>query len=234
MLSGIKNFFSGILYFLSPSHCQMCGRKVLNKRDNHSYFCRNCLEKADNIVDSNEIIHNMVDLLGDDNINITKVFALGKLKDDERFLNVIHSFKYYGKRKIGAELGDILGRKIAESGSKYDLIIPVPIHKAKKRERGFNQSDYIAAAIANQLSIKSYCDIVIRRQYTVSQTLLTAEKRLENMQNVFVVKDKDIIQGKDILLVDDVFTTGATLNSLALALLEAGVNSCDAATIIKS
>lgn len=176
----------------------------------------------------------MEELIGSDNLNITHAHVLLKLDENENYLQIIHSFKYSGKSNIGVELGKILGRKIRKSGEKYDYVIPVPIHTAKKRERGYNQSDYIAEAIAEELGIEALEKAVIRREYTVSQTTLSATERLENMKDVFLVKSPEIIQGKSLLIVDDVLTTGSTINSLAGVLIESGALSCDAASILKS
>ena len=110
--------------------------------------------------------------------------------------------------------------------------MPIPLHKTKFKERGYNQSEFIAKGINNILKKKERFDIVRRTKYTKSQALLSPEERKTNVKNVFEIDEVYKISDKIILLVDDVLTTGSTINNCALALLEKGAKRVDAATLL--
>lgn len=139
--------------------------------------------------------------------------------------DLIHALKYRGM----ATLGTYLGTKMADYAKdysafyEYSLVVPVPLHPVRKRERGYNQSAIIAQKLARDLG-KSYLDCVQRKRYTRSQTTLERKARLSNLSGAFRVKDKSAVKGKCVILVDDVFTTGSTLNEVSRALYEAGAD----------
>ena len=143
--------------------------------------------------------------------------------------------KYKGITKIGTEFGELLGKRIAKEGfADYDYVIPVPIHQSKKRERGYNQSEFIAKSVAKILNCNYNSQLLKRKKYTNSQTLLDTTERKKNIQNVFAsYNDKavELVNGKDILIVDDVLTTGSTINECARILINMGANSVDVATL---
>ena len=113
----------------------------------------------------------------------------------------------------------------------FDLIVPIPLHHLKKAERGYNQSFYIAKGVRKILNIKVSDRIVKRIKYTESQTTMNISEREENIYGAFKVKLKNSISGKNILLIDDVITTGATISECGKILLEAGANRIYAASI---
>jgi ComF family protein len=102
----------------------------------------------------------------------------------------------------------------------------------KERERGYNQSDYIAMGLSNILNIDWRNDIVKRELYTISQTLLESRQRKTNVENVFKIKKENQVANKTILLIDDVLTTGSTLNNCANTLLQAKAKRVDIATLL--
>ena len=130
-----------------------------------------------------------------------------------------------------------LGRTLADNIKSnrpdwnIDLIVPVPLHKLKKAERGYNQSFYIAKGIGKFLGITFSDRIVKRIKYTESQTTMTLNKREENISGAFRVRNKNAIKNKSILIVDDVITTGATISECGKILLEAGAEKIYAASI---
>jgi ComF family protein len=150
--------------------------------------------------------------------------------------SLIHNFKYNEFKKIGSFLGDFLGAVLSEKAflSNIDYIIPVPLHSVKNRERGFNQAGIIANRIAQTLDISLEEKVVVRRKYTKTQTKLPREERSRNVQNAFAVKNAEIITNKNVLIVDDVFTTGATMKSIADTLKANKVDKVYACTIIRA
>jgi ComF family protein len=113
----------------------------------------------------------------------------------------------------------------------YDFIIPIPIHLSKKRERGFNQSFIIASRIADEVGLVLNNNILYRHKYTVTQTILDKNERYKNMKDVFSTKNNEILQNKSVLLIDDVLTTGSTVNSAAEILIKNGASKVGVATI---
>ncbi len=136
---------------------------------------------------------------------------------------LIHQLKYKGKTKLGYKLGELYGRHLLQSPvfSTVDLIVPVPLHPKKKRLRGFNQSELIVHGLSDTMQKPWTSDILIRKEMTATQTQKNRMDRFENVRQAFHLVDQAAIRGKHILLVDDVLTTGATLEACALVLQEA-------------
>jgi ComF family protein len=137
--------------------------------------------------------------------------------------HLIHKLKYEERIEIGEKIGEVLGHKIKESPffPPIDIIIPVPLSREKKRKRGYNQCQYIAKGVQEVLETKLPHNLVIKTKDTPSQTGFTRIERVNNVAGVFHITNPDLIINKHILVVDDVVTTGATVESLCLCLLEA-------------
>ena len=138
------------------------------------------------------------------------------------YRKLIHSLKYKNDQESGVELGRLFGLKIAKQSEypQLDMIIPVPLHPKKKKKRGYNQSDCIAEGLSQSLQIPYYSDLLIRTVNTQTQTKKHKDERWENVKGVFDVQNPEQLQGKHVLLVDDVITTGATIEHCALSLIE--------------
>ena len=148
--------------------------------------------------------------------------------------DMIHLLKYKGKKKVGIKLGRLYGYKIKEEGSLFkdiDLIVPVPLHDKRKKERGYNQCDYFAQGLSEILQIPYLPDAVCRIRENISQTKRTRYDRWENVEGIFQLAQPGSVKGKHILLVDDVVTTGATIESCVSALLSGEEVRVSVATI---
>lgn len=139
-----------------------------------------------------------------------------------RTQNLIHHLKYKDQPQIGLLLGRAIGLRLLQSEvySGIDLLLPVPLHPRRERLRGYNQSDYIARGIAEALHIPVANNILFRNISTATQTSKSRYDRYTNLQEVFIVKQPAAILNKHVLLVDDVITTGATLEACAQAILQ--------------
>lgn len=136
--------------------------------------------------------------------------------------HMMHEFKYNGRRQIGNLLGNIAGEQLAKNEifNTVDYIIPVPLHRKRLKERGYNQSACFAEGLAEKLNAMVETGNLVRVKSTQTQTHKSRFARFENMQEVFIVKDAEKLKGKHVLLVDDVITTGSTLEACGSELLK--------------
>lgn len=135
---------------------------------------------------------------------------------------LIHACKYHDRKDIALQLGVLLGKILQEDGRfrEAEVAVPVPLFAAKEKQRGYNQSALLAEGIASVLHIPCAADALARTRYTDTQTHKSRPERWQNVSEVFHVKNTGRLADKHILLVDDVLTTGATLEACGTALLE--------------
>lgn len=138
--------------------------------------------------------------------------------------NLIHALKYQGQQQVGIFLGEAFGKQLKTSPhfQHIDFIIPVPLHPKKKHQRGYNQSELFGIGLANSLEIPLLTNALIKHQHTETQTTKHRMDRFGNVEHTFKVHNKEKIAGKHILLVDDVMTTGATLEACGQCLFQEG------------
>ena len=141
--------------------------------------------------------------------------------EDGLLQHLLHGLKYRRKQEIGRYLGSTFGHRLTDTGwlSTVDMIVPVPLHPAKLASRGFNQSMLIAEGLAIVTGKPAVDGILMRTRNTESQTNKTRNERIANMSAAFAVTKTESLKNKHILLCDDVLTTGATIESCALALM---------------
>jgi len=147
---------------------------------------------------------------------------------------LMHRLKYGGMTAIGVEFGRMLGERIREAGlGESDLIIPLPLHPSRMRERGYNQSDYIARGVSAVTGRPVGRRLIRRKRFTASQTPFGLRARRDNVRDAFALRPHAVraVEGRTVLLVDDVVTTGSTLRSCAGVLHRAGVRSVIACTV---
>jgi ComF family protein len=147
--------------------------------------------------------------------------------------HLMHALKYENHPEIAYVLGKIYGEDIrkAEIDIPFDMVVPVPLHPIKQKRRGYNQSDGFAKGLAEVWQIDWSSDALQRRVFSESQTRKNRLERWKNVEEVFHVKHPDSIRGKHILVVDDVITTGATMEACGLQLLQAGAAQVSMAAI---
>ena len=149
--------------------------------------------------------------------------------------DLIHRFKYGGEVWLGSVLGDFLAQGLRDPrlrGRSFDTVVPVPLHPLRKREREFNQAEVLGRELARKNEL-FFCEALERLRYTVTQTHFDRRRRMENLRNAFKVRRNATVQGKDVLLVDDVLTTGSTLDECARVLLAAGAQSVRGLTVAR-
>jgi ComF family protein len=146
--------------------------------------------------------------------NVTSLFFYRKGGGVQQLL---HALKYKGKKEIGIYFGEYYGKllKKSELFNKIDMIIPVPLHPKKLKKRGYNQSESIAEGLSRGMDVPYFTQVVARRTFTDTQTKKSRISRWENVKDVFEVINPLLLQNKNILLCDDVLTTGATIEAMA-------------------
>jgi ComF family protein len=139
---------------------------------------------------------------------------------DSRYRQILHELKYRGQQHVGIEMGKLFGLELKGSPfAEADLIHPVPLHAAKFRQRGYNQSELIARGMSEVMHIPVETNLIVRISATHTQTRKTRYERWENVRDTFRIPDPVPLLNKHVLLIDDVITTGATIEACAEALL---------------
>ena len=154
-------------------------------------------------------------------MKVEEVAALMFYKKGNRVQHILHQLKYNGRKEIGANLGEYYGKKLRDEIRFQDIdgIIPIPLHPKKLRKRGYNQSEWIANGLARGMGRDVWTDVLVRTQFTDTQTRKSRFSRWENVKEVFAVQHPEKIKGKHLLVCDDVLTTGATMEAAIQQLL---------------
>jgi ComF family protein len=160
-------------------------------------------------------------------VKLEHSLAYLKFSKGSKVQKIMHDLKYRGNQEVGEMLGRWYGAELRENGfsDKFDLILPVPIHKKRLIIRGYNQSDSLAKGLAESLNIEWSSNVMKRGIETETQVRKSRLERYENMQDVFFVDKPEGLSERKIVLVDDTLTTGATLESCVLALNDVGAKN---------
>ena len=232
------SIISSIVDVVLPNLCSLCGRSVLHK---HLSLCPPCLKEIRFIndpicpvcglpFDSKEVENHSCPGCEKKKVYFHKARGVGRYQGS--LLEAIRLFKYRGKTNLAKTLGAMLARYPIDF-SLYHLIVPVPLHVKRLRERGFNQALILSREIERSHSLRIDIFNLKRVRYTRSQVELNEKERIQNIMGAFMVKDPGVFKGLRILLIDDIFTTGATVNECAKVLRKAGVERVDALTLAK-
>jgi len=201
-----------------PNICHICDTELYK---NQNIMCTNCVNDLPitNFHFDNE---NPVKKVFYGRVPIENATSLLIFRKKGSVQKLIHGLKYRGHQEIGVYLGKWLGAELAETASfaNIDMVIPVPLHKKKLRARGFNQVEEFGKHIAAALNIPYADDILQKRSFSSTQTLKTRLARWGNIEESFILVNSEKIQNKHILLVDDLITTGATLEACADVILQ--------------
>lgn len=215
----LKEMIDGMTHLLYPRLCYGCSKSLLPEED---ILCLNCSiynlpRTAYHHIPENETASRLAG-----RFPFEKATTLAYFTHEGLLQHLLHGLKYDGKTEIGSFLGKQLGYDLQLTGwaNGIEVIIPVPLHIDKEKLRGYNQSTVIAEGVGEVLNIPVFPQALTRIRNTESQTQKSREERISNMEDAFAVPNATILEGKHILLIDDVLTTGATLEACALALLK--------------
>ena len=222
------NLLQSLLNFLYPLQCEVCGRLL---GEGEKILCSGCLlelPRTNFHLDPS----NPVAMLFWGRVYIKHAASWFYFNKGSRFQKLIHKMKYEGRMDIGRELGRYYAGELRNSVfSEADLFIPVPLHPIKERKRGYNQSELIASGLCEVLGCPVSAGNLVRELFTETQTKKSRFERFMNMDGKFTVKDPAALRNKHVVLVDDVVTTGSTLEACPQTLLSAGCRAVSILTI---
>jgi len=214
----IKILLANFVSLLYPELCVICGEPLM---ENEKFFCFACFLKLPrthyHLIPENQAIERLAG-----KVSLEKASAYFYYNKGGIAQKLIAEIKYRGNRNLGEWIGRYLAEDMIPSGffQGIDYLLPVPLHRSKEKKRGFNQAEKIAEGIAQATKIPVETCNVFRAKANTSQTNKGVFDRWRNTQNLFTLKDPKLFEGKHILLIDDVLTTGATLEALAQSLLK--------------
>ncbi len=222
MLSTVTSHLNDLLLLAFPNNCVVCSKSLMADEKDICFSCVDSFpETSYHLSDDNPVAQHFWG-----RVPLVHAAAYLYVRDGNISQEMIHLLKYKAKKKVGIKLGRLYGYKMKEEGSLYrgiDLVVPVPLHVNRKRQRGYNQSDYFSQGLSEVLDIPYGPDVMKRVVETVSQTKRTRYDRWENVEGIFELAQPEKVRGKHVLLVDDVITTGATVESCVVSLMK-GVN----------
>lgn len=223
------SYLNDFLSLLFPNLCSGCGNSLYR---GETQLCSKCLY---NLPYTDHHLHqeNKVARQFWGRVPCHAAMAMLFFRKGGNAQQLIHHLKYSNQPELGFKLGQLLGERLLLSPyyQDIDLLIPVPLHKKRERQRGYNQSAAIAEGIARILQLPLSTSHLLRKASTDSQTKKGRYLRFENMSKAFEVRNGEALKGKHILLIDDVLTTGATLEACGLELLKCGVGKVSFATL---
>ena len=211
--------FQHLIDLLFPKTC-VCCEEVLNEQEPH--ICGSCLLELP-VIDLHDTLISSK-LAG--RIKPANTYAYLKFNKLGKAQAILHELKYKDNQELGIFIGKRFFEYLFAQAIHLDLdfLIPVPLHSKRFKTRGYNQAEAIAKGIANQSGIVLNTNILLKAKEATSQTNKGRTARLENMQNCFIIAPNIDLKGKNIGIVDDVMTTGATIEACCLCLEAAGVN----------
>lgn len=202
-----------------PENCVACGTSLVKGESHLCSHCRLNLPLADSQL-KNRLLKNKFAY----EPKITYVNAYLTFQKSGSTQKLLHQLKYRGNRDLGIKLGAWFGGQLLNDSEfrRFDLLLPVPLHKRKLRMRGYNQSAAIAEGMALVTGIPAVETLMERTRFTSTQTKKHKVERWENVERVFNTPRPDRVRGRKIILIDDVLTTGSTLATCAGTLIDAG------------
>ncbi len=212
-----------------PNICHICDTELYK---NQNIICTNCVNELP-ITNFHLDNENSVKKVFYGRVPIENATSLLIFKKKGSVQKLVHSLKYRGHKEIGVYLGKWLGAELASTASysNIDMVIPVPLHKKKLRARGFNQVEEFGKHIAAALNIPYVDNVLLKRSFSTTQTLKTRLARWGNIEESFILVNSEKIKNKHILLVDDLITTGATLEACSDVILQAENTKISIATM---
>lgn len=213
----MRKIFNDLLHLFFPKLCMLCQTPLVGGED---HICLKCLCDLPR-TGHNFLEENPATYLFGGKVPVYHAAAFLHYEKGGHVQLLIHSLKYHDNREIGFRLGRMAGLRYQKAilSDRPDLLLPVPLHPKKRKQRGYNQSEWIARGLNTLLKLPIDTTSLRRTKETETQTHKQTYDRWLNMQDIFSVVDREALAGKHILLIDDVITSGSTIGACAEALL---------------
>ena len=214
----LRSYLADFTSLLFPQLCPACGESLVAAEDVICTDCRYNLPFTNFHLQPDNIVARQ--FWG--KVDVEAAYSLYYFAKGGKVQNLMHHFKYKGMQRIGNVLGNIAGRQLLQNDKfiTTDYIIPVPLHTSRLKQRGYNQSKCFAQGLAEKLRAEVSDNNLVRIRATETQTHKSRFLRFENMQEVFKVMRPEELANKHVLLVDDIVTTGSTLEACSIELLK--------------
>jgi ComF family protein len=229
MLTKVKSYLNDFSHLFYPHNCLGCGTDIL---EHDNLICTKCsyeLPETGFFSQTNNLIEKK--FIG--RINVEAAGSAFYFTKDSLLQKLLFELKYRGNKEAGTFLGKLTGLQMLNSQrfQKIDVIVPLPLNAKRQMQRGYNQAEIIANNLGEILQRPVLNNAVIRKIFTETQTHKGRISRWQNMEGVFLVDNKDELEGKHILLIDDVVTTGATLEACGEVILHIDGTKLSVATV---
>ncbi len=227
-----REIVEGFVSLFYPPYCLACNGFLVKGEDT---ICSGCILELPRSLDHLEKENTLFQKLSG-RLNIEHASAFFIFRKQGKIQKLMHAFKYRGHPEIGVLLGKIYAKDLQDIfiRHQWDYIVPVPLHCSKKQKRGFNQSAEFGKGLSEVLVIPCLEDGLIRSVFSSTQTTKSRLSRWQNVKDIFEVRDPTTLRGKRILLVDDIATTGATLEACGATLFESGISTLSIACLARA
>lgn len=229
MIAKIHSYFKDFSHLLFPHNCEGCGTDILQ---NKQLLCAECLHR---LPETNfaALVGNPIEKMFYGRLNIANATANYYFTKESLIQHLIHQLKYKGNKEVGDYLGRLIGYQL-KNGIRFDdvdALVPLPLNAKREFKRGYNQAAAICNGIAEIINKPIIYDAVVRTTFTETQTQQDRVHRWQNMDGVFAINNEKKLEGKHILLVDDIITTGATLEACGQTILNIANTKLSIATV---
>jgi len=214
-----KEIRDSFFHLLFPHVCSGCGSDIISEE---SMLCMRCLSE---MPETNFHMHanNPVEKIFWGRLPLVSATAQYYFSKESLMQHLMHQLKYKGNKELGRQLGRLIGNDLQQTNrfNTIDVLVPLPLFPAKEKKRGYNQATILCEGLAEVLNTEIANDVIIRNQHTETQTKKGRMERWQNMEGKFELVNPEKIQDKHILLIDDIITTGATLEACGQELTRA-------------
>ena len=225
----LKNISYSLFNLFFPHVCAGCGNDALSRQ---SFLCFRCLEDMPE-THFHAHIDNPVEKMFWGRLALHSATSHFYFSKGSLMQQVLHQFKYKGNKELGEQLGKLMGIQLQEAGRFNDIeaLVPLPLFPSRERRRGYNQAAVICSGMAEIMKIPVLKNVIVRTHFTETQTKKSRIERWQNIEGRFELRRADAIANKHVMLVDDVVTTGATLEACGSELMKAGCTHVSIATL---
>jgi len=224
----VNTLFFPLVDFFYPPLCLSCRKLLLDAQRHVCHECWGSIQLVHPKLELYQETRNKLCASG----TVDELVAAFVFEKEGAYQHIVHALKYSDCQSLGVELGKRVGHVMNVWGVTGDYLVPIPLHRRKLRERGYNQAELIAGGMSEVTGIPVRTDLVRRKKFTQTQTMLSLEERKKNMDDAFEVRASELreIKGKTFILIDDIITTGATIESCGHELRAAGATKIIAAS----